>query len=74
MSKKPKPKVTFKTMRIAEDDWQIVAKVQGRGQYIKASRASRGDEGEWSRRIAVDAGARKDHAERKAATDYQRLK
>jgi hypothetical protein len=48
------PRVTFKMLRIAEDDWQIVATCPGvETQYIKGLK-SKADVDEWlngSRRI-----------------------
>jgi hypothetical protein len=52
---KKAPRVTFKMLRIAEDDWQIVAECPGaETQYIKGLE-SKEDVDEWlagSRRIA----------------------
>ena len=52
---KKSPRVTFKMLRIAEGDWQIVAECQGRKpNYIKGLK-SKEDVDEWlagTRRIA----------------------
>jgi hypothetical protein len=50
------PRVTFKMLRIAEDDWQIVAECPGtETHYIIKGLSSKADVDEWlagSRRIA----------------------
>jgi hypothetical protein len=52
---KKSPRVTFKMLRIAEDDWQIVAERPGtETQYIKGLK-SKADVDEWlagTRRVA----------------------